>query len=366
VGDPEAEEPNGTEPVAGASIFDPTSGRIVAAGACSPPDEVVPGSEPFCLRTPRLLEATGRTERGDVLVAGGVTLAPEHLAGVAAQIERLSPQGSSFGTSGDPSTDRREAALVAIPGGAILIGGRQGESDYLVSGLLFDESGESWELIPDLLNEECARAGAAVAVVGERILLFGGTGPDRETGVVGVRRDLEILAFSPTLRSEGCFDLDDGDVTARTGAVATAIDHRFVMVAGGVDEMGVVSDEVDVLDLENYLFCRAGVLELARYDHAAAPLPNGNVLVVGGTSGSEGHITAEVVDTSAVLSALDATGSCDELRGDELTTEQERLAQQRIAPTATLMGNDMVLVAGGFDATGNALGTCEIYVPPLL
>jgi hypothetical protein len=88
-----------------------------------------------------------------------------------------------------------------------------------------------------------------------------------------------------------------------------------------------------------------------RTEHAAALLPNGQVLITGGYSGDPGGTTlssVEVYDPFArAFTILDAMGTPRRLH------------------TATLLSTGQVLVVGGLDDTGTATATAEVCTPPV-
>jgi len=86
-----------------------------------------------------------------------------------------------------------------------------------------------------------------------------------------------------------------------------------------------------------------GSLGTARSDHTATLLPNGKVLVVGGTVAGT---TAELFDPAANTWAA-TTGP----------------SNVRVAHTATLLASGKVLVVGGFNSVSGALSSAELYDP---
>ncbi|RKH72439.1 kelch-like protein [Corallococcus interemptor] len=84
----------------------------------------------------------------------------------------------------------------------------------------------------------------------------------------------------------------------------------------------------------------------SRFAHTATLLPNGTVLIAGGSSMDEIVATAEVYDP--VSGTWSPTGS---------------LAQPRWGHTATLLPNGKVLVVGGRDANNGLVATAELYDP---
>ena len=94
-------------------------------------------------------------------------------------------------------------------------------------------------------------------------------------------------------------------------------------------------------------FETTGSLETARGSHTATLLPNGKVLVVGGTGpGNVSLGSAELYDPAS--GTWTATGS---------------LAMARRFHTATLLPDGKVLVAGGFGVGYTSLASAELYDP---
>lgn len=89
-----------------------------------------------------------------------------------------------------------------------------------------------------------------------------------------------------------------------------------------------------------------GSLKTARYYCTATLLPNGTVLVAGGTGGSTALKSAELYDP--VLGTWTPTSN---------------LHNPRFERTATLLPNGMVLVAGGEYKNGQSVASAELYDP---
>ncbi len=90
-----------------------------------------------------------------------------------------------------------------------------------------------------------------------------------------------------------------------------------------------------------------GKLNTARYYQSATLLPDGRVLVAGGTNGKSGALaSAELYNP--VMHAWSVTAN---------------MQNPRSAHTATLLANGQVLVAGGYDISGNPVATAELYDP---
>jgi N-acetylneuraminic acid mutarotase len=130
---------------------------------------------------------------------------------------------------------------------------------------------------------------------------------------------------------------------ARRQHTATLLWDGNVLIAGGRDSSGALAT-AEVFDPATGSFATTGSLNVARYGHTAVLLSNGKVLVAGGRDASGALASAELYDPA--VGTWSVTGGLVAPRADH---------------TATLLPNGTVLVTGG-DA-GGALGTAEVYDP---
>ncbi|MFZ2063695.1 MAG: kelch repeat-containing protein [Candidatus Binatus sp.] len=83
-------------------------------------------------------------------------------------------------------------------------------------------------------------------------------------------------------------------------AMHTATRYYFessVLIAGGVDDSGNVLATAEVFNPATETFTAVGSMHTARFNHAAAALPNGKILITGGEDGSGNTLnTAEIFD----------------------------------------------------------------------
>jgi hypothetical protein len=124
--------------------------------------------------------------------------------------------------------------------------------------------------------------------------------------------------------------------TARTGHTATLLDNGKVLIAGGAG-IGVGAPPVlasaEIYDPNTGTFTRTGDMTAARYRPAAIQLPNGKVLIVGGSEDlriDSGLTSAELYDPST--GTFTATGN---------------MVAATPCLTAILLDNGGVFVAGG-------------------
>ena len=142
------------------------------------------------------------------------------------------------------------------------------------------------------------------------------------------------------------------NATRFDGQTATLLPNGQVLIAGGYSTDYVVPQpNAELYDPATGTFSATGPMVAMRYQHAATLLPNGQVLIVGGCLDSGGSCqtlaSAELYDPAT--GTFSATGSMIAVRAD---------------PTATLLPNGKVLVAGGADFNSyTSLASAELYDP---
>jgi hypothetical protein len=133
-----------------------------------------------------------------------------------------------------------------------------------------------------------------------------------------------------------------GDLNiARDSHTATLLPNGKVLVAGGSITGSVPLDSAELYDPATGTWDSTGSLDTARGGHTATLLPSGEVLVAGG-NGTSGYLNSgELYDPTA--GTWSGTDSMSELRG---------------SATATLLLNGQVLVAAG---TGGDRSSAELF-----
>jgi hypothetical protein len=131
---------------------------------------------------------------------------------------------------------------------------------------------------------------------------------------------------------------------------ATLLPNGTVLVAGGSSRAGGpgVSDSAEIFDPTTGTWSVTANMATDVSSHTATLLPNGTVLVAGGLAGGGAVTGAEIYDP--VAGTWTSTGSLGAARADH---------------TATLLPGGKLMVSGGYTYTGNSpwISSAEIYDP---
>ena len=131
--------------------------------------------------------------------------------------------------------------------------------------------------------------------------------------------------------------------SARSNHTSTLLPNGKVLVAGGSNQ-GQALVTAELYDPATGTFYPTGIMTAARFSHTASLLVNGKVLIVGRSIGT-GLASAEIYDPAS--NTFVATG---------------RPATGRESHTATLLASGKVLIAGGISGL-NGLTSAELFDP---
>jgi hypothetical protein len=231
------------------------------------------------------------------------------------------PDGGIFRPTGPMTAAREYHTSTLLPDGRILLAGGSipqigvnPDEPALVSAELFQPADGTFSPTGSMAT---ARTGhTATLLTDGRVLVTGGRhagGLDDSTGLSSAEfYDARVGAFSPT-----------GKMTAsRTGHTATLLPDGRVLVAGGSASL-----HAEIFDTRDGTFSETGAMVARRAGHTATLLADGRVLLIGGTS--ERVASAEVFDPGT--GRFSSTGS---------------LPGIRVGHTATLLPDGRVLVVG--------------------
>jgi Galactose oxidase, central domain len=138
-------------------------------------------------------------------------------------------------------------------------------------------------------------------------------------------------------------------LTARSGHTATLLPNGRVLIAGGSDTNSSVVASAELYDPSTGTWAYTGTMNAKRTGHTATLLPNGTVLIAGGNGSC--NTCVPLLLASAEL--YDPTTGTWTLTGNMNST--------RYSHVAVLLRNGKVLAAG--NANGFSLGPAELYDP---
>jgi N-acetylneuraminic acid mutarotase len=141
------------------------------------------------------------------------------------------------------------------------------------------------------------------------------------------------------------FSASGGLNLARGGNTATTLPSGTVLIAGGVDSLGLEQDSAELFDPQTgRASWLSGRMTAARTGHSASPLASGKVVLAGGADKPEGEL-------------FDPTSQT-------FVATQGQLTPGRYAHAAARLSSGKVLLAGGLSTDdGSAIADLTVYDP---
>jgi N-acetylneuraminic acid mutarotase len=204
------------------------------------------------------------------------------------------------------------------------------------SAEIYDPSANTWTLTPPTAYQYALHT--AVALTDGRVLVTGGF----------VKSDVAEV-YNPSTNTWG---LVEALHAGRYGHTATVLRDGRVLVVGGCDaaQGGCTLRSAELFDPNTNRWTQTGSLNVGRGWHAALLLPNGQVMVSGGTGGSWPLKSTELYDPASGTWSL----------GPDMND-----GRMKHSLTAIQRGRErLILAAGGCCVTGDwltSLATSEVY-----
>ncbi|WP_395833011.1 kelch repeat-containing protein [Cystobacter fuscus] len=244
------------------------------------------------------------------------------------------PPVGSWARTGSMVQPRRAHRATVLPDGKVLVSGGVLEEYELdaysfKTAEVYDPATGTWRLTGSMAGERAYHT--STLLPDGKVLVVGGTGLDAVEGTVGGAETAEV--YDP---ATGVWSPTGSMADERTHHTATLLPDGKVLVVGGSN-----LPTAEVYDPATGTWSATGSMAAPRYNHTATPLPDGKVLVSGGWSSTSILATAEVYDPAT--GTWSATGS---------------MASSREGHTATPLPDGKVLVVGGRN-----LPTAEVYDP---
>ena len=249
---------------------------------------------------------------------------------------------ASWTATGTMTQARANHTATLLSDGRVLVAGGVGNgvSGFLATAELYDPAAGAWTATGNMNGIRILHT--ATRLADGRVLVAGGADLISETSVHAVAT---AELYDP---ATGTWTVTGTMIEARARHTATLLPDGKVLVAGGSGS-GAGSDSLataELYDPATGTWTAAGALIEARTQHTATLLPDGRVLVAGGNSSSGPQLaSAELYDP--VTRSWTATG---------------RMVRDHAGHTATLLPDGRVLVLGGSSASAPE-ATAELYDP---
>jgi hypothetical protein len=314
-----------------AELYDPASGHFVATGS---------------MNTERAGATAVLLADGKVLVAGGFLIDGTGNTVPLASAELYDPATGVFIPTGSMYTARYNHTATLLPSGLVLIAGGTGEHATLDSAEVYDPRTSSFRPVGAMTTPRTGHT--ATLLADGRVLIAGGlsaTQPASPTYLGSAE------LFDPTT---GLFTPTGSMSVTRYSAAAARLPDGRVLVLGGLrvgdDDKKYSMETAETYDPAGGTFAATGSMANPRAGAGTVVLSDGRVLVVGGVlSGAD--------PDDAYLASAEAYRPADDLFAFAGT-----MITPRYGPTATLLEDGRVLIAGGGNS-GGILASAEIYQP---
>ncbi len=276
-----------------------------------------------------------------VLVAGGYSFAKKDTLRSA---DLWDPKTGLFAPAASMAEDRNFAQAALLPDGKVLVAGGFSEKRLtLDTAEVYDPQTNTWSATAGRLNDR-RELFTATTLDDGRVLLVGGLSLKKRTTLLTAETyDPKTNTFTATV------GLLLGD---RFGHAAARLPDGRVLVVGGkswrVGEPDKTLATAELFDPKTGMFTQTnGPLRTARDRPTATLLPDGRVLIAGGAGKGVSALMAELFDPK--------TGTF---------TDAAPLTEGRMAHDACSLPDARVLVAGGWsDVRKATTPTAEIYDP---
>ncbi len=281
--------PNGQVLIAGGEAVTIQGGRQVLSSAelyDSTPGSWVPTGQ---MKTARSDHTATLLAGGEVLVAGGFNFASQaEISGA----ELYNPTNELWTATASLLTARGDHTATLLPSGQVLVAGGHDTNGVLTSAELYDRRTATWAATAPLNG---ARAFHTATLLSNGQVLVA-AGYDGSSALSSAELyDPASETWTPT-----------GDLNvARENHTATLLPNSQVLVAGGDDGASppFALASAELYDPVSGSWASVGDLQTARWAHTATPLPAGGILIAGGYDLKNPFNTilsgAEIYDPSA-------------------------------------------------------------------
>jgi WD40 repeat protein len=269
--------------------------------------------------------------------AGG----PSPTPGASTRPSAILGRAASWAATGSMGTARWYLTATLLPDGKVLVAGGENSGP---SAELYDSTTGSWTATGSMATP---RSGHTATLLGDGKVLVAG-GWDSHGNPNGNPNELASAElYDP---STGTWTRTGSMTTARANFSATLLPDGKVLVAGGTSASGVALASAELYDPATGTWTATASLPAARFSHTATMLIDGKVLVAGGACCEALNQPTDPVASAVLYDPGTATWS-----------PTGNMTTPRVNHTATLLRDGRVLVAGGGNTA--VLSTAELYDP---
>ena len=293
------------------------------------------------LNIPRSDHTATLLSNGKVLVAGGFWDA----IGFHETAELYDPTTGTWNFTGSLNAFRSDHTATLLPNGKVLVAGGATVWNLPVeSAELYDPATERWNDTGSLV---AARYGHTATLLSNAMVLVAGGASDNEDPPSALGSAELYDPATGTWRSAGNLNRE------RYHHTATLLPNGKVLVAGGYNSSSLSLNTAELYDPATGSWSGTGSLNKERTNHTATLLPNGKVLVAGGHNVEGNRLntlnSAELYDPAT--GTWSVTGSLNMARSDHSAT--------------LLSNGEVLVAAGQIFATFPliTLNSAELYDP---
>jgi hypothetical protein len=319
------------------------------------------------LTSSRYFDSAAPLPEGKVLITGGFTEGGVTLSSAAiydpatGATTNLPVETQKPGPQTQMHTPRESAFAAPLADGRVLVGGGR-DNEALRSAEIFDPTTDDFTTIESM---ESTREGAAAAPLPDGdVLVAGGV-----NNLGNVLASVEI--YDPTTGEFA--EPPESMGTPRVGAVASPLPDGKVLIAGGVSSGTTVLRSAEIFDPVTREFTPlpetgTSQLTIARANSAATLVPDGRVLILGGT-----HDTTDALKSAEVFESAPEAQAADVNFGDHVlsvgtsqTVTVTNLGDQALEVEGFVLGGpdpgDFSAGASTCAAPVDLHGTCTLTV----
>gem|GEM_PF-2227181 len=257
--------------------------------------------------------------------------------GFNATSEVYNPESKTWSATGNTLASHRGHTATKLLNGQVLIaGGGQCPRTDATAELYVPAVGK-WKPAGILKTQRYHHT--AVLLPNGKVLVAGGRTTEYDGNTL-----TSAELYDP---ATGVWSYTGGLNVARAFHTMTLLPNGKVLVVGGSDAFDALVSSAETYDPATGTWTTVAALGTGRASHTATLLPNGKVLVAGG-SGIDVALSASAEVYDPATNTWSATGS---------------MSSPRRFHTATLLNNGRVLVAGGYHQLTGILYASELYDP---